>query len=163
MTVNLYDPLTYDNLMAGLVMHFEKQATERLDSVAGVEGPGIYSLFYSGDFHAYEPISRSEKPIYVGKAVPPGSRKGSRVDESIPALQRRIREHSKSIGQADNPLYVEFSLEAKCYRPPLMNDQRPSAVGVKEVSRLISRIRYRQFGVLVTTSVIGKRAYRRSA
>lgn len=109
MTVNLYDPLTYDNLMAGLVMHFEKQATERLDSVAGVEGPGIYSLFYSGDFHAYEPISRSERPIYVGKAVPPGSRKGSRVDESKPALQGRIREHSKSIGQADNLEISDFS------------------------------------------------------
>ena len=59
---------------------------------------------------------------------------------------------------ADDPLYVEFSLEAKCYRPPL-NDRKPNTVGVKEVSRLILRIRYRQFGVLVATSVIGKRAY----
>lgn len=109
MTVNLYDPLTYDNLMAGLVMHFETQAKERLDSVAGVEGPGIYSLFYSGNFHVYEPVSCSERPIYVGKAVPPGSRKGSRVDESIPMLQRRIREHSKSIGQADNLEISDFS------------------------------------------------------
>ncbi len=63
------------------------------------------------------------------------------------------------LGLADDPLYVEFSLEAKCYRPPLMSDQKLNTVGVKEVSRLISRIRYRQFGVLVTTSVIGKRAY----
>ena len=109
MTVNLYDPLTYDNLMAGLVMHLEKQAAERLDSVAGIEGPGIYSLFYSGSFHAYEPISCSERPIYVGKAVPPGSRKGSQVDESIPVLQRRIREHSRSIGQADNLEISDFS------------------------------------------------------
>jgi hypothetical protein len=31
---------------------------------------------------------------------------------------------------------------------------------VKEVSRLISRIRHRQFGVLVTTSVIGRQAYK---
>lgn len=62
------------------------------------------------------------------------------------------------LGLADDPLYVEFSLEAKCYQPPL-NDRKPNTVGVKEVSRLISRIRYRQFGVLVTTSVIGKRAY----
>ena len=62
------------------------------------------------------------------------------------------------LGLADDPLYVEFSLEAKCYQPPL-DGQKPNTVGVKEVSRLISRIRYRQFGVLVTTSVIGKRAY----
>jgi hypothetical protein len=30
---------------------------------------------------------------------------------------------------------------------------------VKEVSRLISRIRHRQFGVLVTTSLIARQAY----
>jgi len=30
---------------------------------------------------------------------------------------------------------------------------------VKELSRLISRLRYRQFGVLVTTSYVGAQAY----
>jgi hypothetical protein len=34
-----------------------------------------------------------------------------------------------------------------------------NSVGVKEVSRLISRIRHRQFGVLVTTSFIARQAY----
>ena len=62
------------------------------------------------------------------------------------------------LGLSDDPVYAEFSLEAKCYRPPL-NGQTANSVGVKEVSRLISRIRHRQFGVLVTTSVIGKQAY----
>ena len=32
-------------------------------------------------------------------------------------------------------------------------------MGVREVSRLISRIRHREFGVLITTSVIAQRAY----
>ena len=62
------------------------------------------------------------------------------------------------LGISDDPVYAEFSLEAKCYRPPLPG-QRRNSVGVKEVSRLISRIRHRQFGVLVTTSVIGRLAY----
>ena len=62
------------------------------------------------------------------------------------------------LGLSDDPVYAEFSLEAKCYRPPL-NGQTANSVGVKEVSRLISRIRHRQFGVLVTTSVIGRQAY----
>lgn len=62
------------------------------------------------------------------------------------------------LGLSDDPVYAEFSLEAKCYRPPLPG-QRLNSVGVKEVSRLISRIRHRQFGVLVTTSVIGRQAY----
>ena len=62
------------------------------------------------------------------------------------------------LGLSDDPVYVEFSLEAKCYRPPL-NGQNANAVGVKEVSRLISRIRHRQFGVLLTTSIVGRQAY----
>ena len=108
MTVDLYDPLTYDNLMAGLVMHYEKTTKERLDTVTNVGGPGIYSLYYAGDFPAYGPIYGKNIPIYVGKAVPPGSRKGGRVDETIPALQRRIREHSKSISQATNLKAADF-------------------------------------------------------
>ena len=62
------------------------------------------------------------------------------------------------LGLADDPVYAEFSLEAKCYRPPL-SGVTPNTVGVKEVSRLISRIRHRQFGVLVTTSLIARQAY----
>lgn len=62
------------------------------------------------------------------------------------------------LGLPDDPIYADFSLEAKCYRPPI-NGVAPNTVGVKEVSRLISRIRHRQFGVLVTTSLIARQAY----
>lgn len=62
------------------------------------------------------------------------------------------------LGLSDDPVYAEFSLEAKCYRPPI-SGVAPNTVGVKEVSRLISRIRHRQFGVLVTTSLIARQAY----
>ena len=62
------------------------------------------------------------------------------------------------LGLGDDPVYAEFSLEAKCYRPALGGDT-PNTVGVKEVSRLISRIRHRQFGVLVTTSIVARQAY----
>lgn len=62
------------------------------------------------------------------------------------------------LGLGEDPVYAEFSLEAKCYRPPI-DGNTPNSVGVKEVSRLISRIRHRQFGVLVTTSVVARQAY----
>ena len=62
------------------------------------------------------------------------------------------------MGIAEDPVYVEFSLEAKCYQPAV-DGNKPTTVGVKEVSRLISRIRNRQFGVLVTTSIVAKQAY----
>jgi hypothetical protein len=55
------------------------------------------------------------------------------------------------IGLSVDPVEVEFALEAKHYRTN-------NLVGVKEISRLISRIKNRQFGVLVTTSYVGKQA-----
>jgi hypothetical protein len=56
------------------------------------------------------------------------------------------------IGSSDNGIDVEFALEAKRYK-------LDASVGVKEVSRLISRLRYRQFGIFVTTSYIHRQAY----
>lgn len=51
-------------------------------------------------------------------------------------------------------LIFDFNLEAKCYNPG------KNSVGVKETSRLISRIKHRMFGVLVTTSNIDSQAYK---
>lgn len=106
---DLYDPLTYDNLMAGLALHFQQRPRQHLAEVDEVEGPGVYALFYTGDFDAYGVIADGEKPIYVGKAVPPGSRKGTGVDASNPALRRRLREHAKSVEAAVNLKVADFT------------------------------------------------------
>lgn len=50
-------------------------------------------------------------------------------------------------------LKTTFALEAKCY------NYKNNEVGVKETSRLISRIKNREFGIMVTTSYVGKQAY----
>ena len=106
--MSLYDPLTYDNLMAGLVVHFERQPLARIADVTGVRGPGIYALFYNGPHEAYAPIAGTSKPIYVGKAVPPGARTGAAVDERAPVLQRRIREHAGSLSAAHDLAVDDF-------------------------------------------------------
>jgi hypothetical protein len=62
------------------------------------------------------------------------------------------------LGMSADPVYAEFALEAKCYRPS-SRDVSANTVGVREVARLISRLRHRQFGVLVTTSVFARQAY----
>lgn len=56
------------------------------------------------------------------------------------------------IGLESNAIYVEFALEAKC-------KNTKSGSGVRELSRLISRLRYRQFGVFITTSYVSHQAY----
>ena len=62
------------------------------------------------------------------------------------------------IGPAEDPVYVEFALKAKCYHPGAAGTNF-NTVGVRETSRLISRLRHRQFGILATTSVVGRQAY----
>ena len=57
------------------------------------------------------------------------------------------------IGRGASAILVEFALEAKCYN-------LTTGVGVKDMSRLISRLRHRQFGILVTTSYVSVQAYR---
>jgi hypothetical protein len=57
------------------------------------------------------------------------------------------------IGLPSNSIRVSCSIEAKCYQPG-------HPVGVKGTSRLISRLRHRQFGVLVTTSYLDQQAYK---
>jgi len=56
------------------------------------------------------------------------------------------------IGHGAGAIDVEFAMEAKCYA--LTN-----GIGVKGLSRLISRLRHRQFGILVTTSYLDSQAY----
>lgn len=56
------------------------------------------------------------------------------------------------VGSGPGSIVIDFALEAKCYAPG-------NSVGVREVSRLISRLRHRQFGVLVTTSFVHSQAY----
>lgn len=57
------------------------------------------------------------------------------------------------IGSGPAAILVDFALEAKCYA-------LESSVGVREISRLISRLRHRQFGILVTTSYLETQAYK---
>jgi hypothetical protein len=56
------------------------------------------------------------------------------------------------IGHGAGSIDVEFAMEAKCY-------DMKSGIGVRALSRLISRLRHRQFGILVTTSYLDSQAY----
>jgi hypothetical protein len=57
------------------------------------------------------------------------------------------------IGSRDESIVVEFALEAKC-------NSIDNGVGIRGTSRLISRLKHRQFGVFVTTSFVSGQAYK---
>jgi hypothetical protein len=74
-------------------------------------GAGVYAIYYQGPFAAYEPIAArirnaesKDLPIYVGKAVPAGARKGGLgLDNAAgPVLFNRLSEHAESIQQSEN-------------------------------------------------------------
>ena len=56
-------------------------------------------------------------------------------------------------GRVNYPLLIDCALEAKCYGIH-------KGVGVREMSRLIARIRHRQFGIMVTTGYVDTQAYK---
>jgi Restriction endonuclease AspBHI N-terminal/Restriction endonuclease len=57
------------------------------------------------------------------------------------------------LGRGPGSILFDFALEAKCYG-------LENPIGVREMSRLISRLRHRQFGILITTSYVDLQAYR---
>lgn len=57
------------------------------------------------------------------------------------------------VGSGASSILIDFAMEAKCY-------SSRNGVGVRHISRLISRLRHRQFGVLVTTSYLDLQAYK---
>lgn len=75
-------------------------------------GAGIYAIYYTGDFPAYESISyrTCDFPIYVGRAVPKGARKGLEgLGQPVGrVLYDRLRGHSSSIVAAQNLDLADF-------------------------------------------------------
>ena len=59
----------------------------------------------------------------------------------------------KVFDKRTHSILVDFYLQAKCYKP------FSSSVDVNDTARLISRIKDRQFGIMVTTSYVSKQAY----
>lgn len=66
-------------------------------------GSGIYAIYYRGkEIPSYRPLSGSETPIYVGKAVPV-DRQADITEKQGPALYKRLNEHLKSIRNGGLP------------------------------------------------------------
>lgn len=80
-------------------------------------GAGIYAIYYTGAFPLYAALAEQNLdglyrwPIYVGKAVPAGARKGGFGLGADPGmvLFSRLKEHASSIDQAGNLLLQDFS------------------------------------------------------
>jgi len=104
-----YNPLSKRNLAGSIVSKLLNQPAEKLPP-ARFPGAGIYLIYYTGAFPPYARIARANKqsrfaqPIYVGKAIPAGGRKGLEGFD-VPhgfALSGRLGQHADSITVAEN-------------------------------------------------------------
>lgn len=109
-----YNPLDKKNLGASVAEALLGRKLHPLQDLPSFHGAGIYAIYYKGGFPAYHKLAEQNQggearaPIYVGKAIPAGGRKGSSAPEGTKtrALVGRLREHAESIA-ATKTLRIE--------------------------------------------------------
>lgn len=110
-----FNPLDKRHLGESVGLTMLRQPVIPMTDMNSFEGAGIYALYYRGDFPAYEEIARRNRrqsplaPIYIGKAVPKGARRGGDL-ESNPGkvLFNRLMQHKRSIDEASNLEILDF-------------------------------------------------------
>ena len=121
---SVFNPLTKRNLGKSVVDALLESPALPLKDIGLFPGAGVYAIYYHGTFPNYRPLSELNKtasnyPIYVGKAIPKGGRKGTSVDASLDstALSKRLQEHKASIEAA-----TSLSLDDFTYRSLVVDD-----------------------------------------
>lgn len=112
-----FNPLDKKHLGESVAEALLEQPSHPLPPQKSFEGAGIYAIYYGGDFPLYESIVRLNNvlptgcPIYVGKAIPPGARKGGLGLDVKPgqALYKRLSQHARNISGAVNLNITHFT------------------------------------------------------
>lgn len=111
-----YNPLDKTNLGRSVAEALLLRPVAALAETEDLVGAGVYAIYYTGGFDPYRPVADRNKndafaqPIYVGKAVPKGARKGGMAFDASKgrALRGRLRQHATSIDQANNLHLADF-------------------------------------------------------
>jgi len=113
----VYNPLDTKRLGEDVARELLERPLSPLPPPARFYGAGIYVIYYSGGFRPYSVLAsangegRFEVPIYIGKAVPKGHRKGSALLEPprrTTALFDRLRVHARRITNSENLRIEDF-------------------------------------------------------
>lgn len=110
---SVFNPLAKRNLGKSIVDALLETTALPLKAAGVFPGAGVYAIYYHGSFPNYQRLSQQNQagatyPIYVGKAIPKGGRKGTSSDASLDstALSKRLQEHKASI-EAVKSLKIE--------------------------------------------------------
>lgn len=115
-----YNPLDKMNLGQSVAQALLEAEVAPLSQTEALRGAGVYAIYYTGEFPAYQRIAAENRdqqfhqPIYVGKAIPKGGRKGglSPATATGTALRDRLRQHAASIDQAKNLELSDFQFRS---------------------------------------------------
>jgi hypothetical protein len=110
-----YNPLDKLNLAKSVAEALLDKEPDSLGDISTFDGAGIYAIYYRGSFKAYRRLAArnaesAQWPIYVGKAIPSGGRKGAALFSEITGryLYNRLREHADSVRAANNLNIKDF-------------------------------------------------------
>lgn len=112
---SVYNPLDKTNLGASVAQAMLATEMFPLEHLAPFKGAGIYAIYYHGAYAPYKHLRSSKEageiPIYVGKAVPAGARKGDvgLSQHAGTVLFRRLKGHADSIRATSNLKLADFS------------------------------------------------------
>ncbi|WP_200864148.1 Eco29kI family restriction endonuclease [Caulobacter vibrioides] len=118
-----YNPLARINIARSIEAELLSREVLPLSKTDQIEGAGIYAIYYSGLEPIYAParndIGSFVKPIYVGKAIPKGGRKGGLTPAKgiSRALAERLRQHAASVNEV-----INLDLSDFCVRYLVVDD-----------------------------------------
>jgi hypothetical protein len=109
--MQVYDPLDYENLARSVVQALLDGPEVSLPPSETFEGAGVYAIYYHGECKGYTRLVKmsTPPPIYVGKAVPMGARKGGGRSSGGRELIQRLKQHAKNVEQVENLELVHFT------------------------------------------------------
>ncbi|MGL5363515.1 MAG: Eco29kI family restriction endonuclease [Bosea sp. (in: a-proteobacteria)] len=117
MATEPYNPLDKINLARSIEAEILKRDCEPLALTDDVVGAGVYAIYYRGSFVPYAALAEANReschvPIYVGKAIPKGGRKGGIAAGSMAAstaLSLRLRKHASTVRSTSTLNIDDFS------------------------------------------------------
>jgi hypothetical protein len=104
--ISLFDPSNPKIVGRFVSLALVAQSRLPMSKISRFYGSGVYAIYYNGIFAPYQPISKSETPIYVGQAAP--SLSNARTpSEQGEKLSSRLIEHFKNISKATTTLAID--------------------------------------------------------
>lgn len=102
---SIFDPGDPEVISHFVSIALVSQELVPLNNIKKFYGSGIYAIYYGGDYELYKPISKTETPIYIGKADS-ANIIAKNFEEQECRIERRLGDHRRNIIKAKTTIDV---------------------------------------------------------